>query len=106
MKKFENIDDNEIARFESRSLGWWDRLGDFKPLHDINPVRIRYINERAALCGKTVLDIGCGCGILSEAMAALGARVTGIDRAEAPLNAARNHLPVSGLQVSYLQTTA
>jgi len=106
MKKFENVDAIEISRFESRSYGWWDPRGDFKPLHDINPVRVRYINERAALCGKSVLDIGCGGGILSEAMAALGATVTGIDQGEAPLNAARHHLLESGLQVSYLQTTA
>ena len=106
MIKTENVDAAEISRFESRSHGWWDPRGDFKPLHDINPVRIRYISERTALCGKSVLDIGCGGGILSEAMAALGAAVTGIDRGEAPLNAARNHLRESGLCVNYLQTTA
>ncbi len=106
MNKIENVDAVEISRFESQSHEWWDRQGDFKPLHDINPVRLRYINERAALCGKSVLDIGCGGGILSEAMAALGATVTGIDRGEAPLQAARHHLLESGLRVTYLQTTA
>jgi 2-polyprenyl-6-hydroxyphenyl methylase/3-demethylubiquinone-9 3-methyltransferase len=105
MIKTENVDAVEISRFESRSHGWWDPRGDFKPLHDINPVRVRYIHERAALCGKSVLDIGCGGGILSEAMATLGATVTGIDRGEAPLIAARRHLRESALQVNYLQTT-
>lgn len=106
MKKPENVDVTEITRFESRSHGWWDPRGDFRPLHDINPVRVRYINGMASLCGKSVLDIGCGGGLLSEAMSALGAKVTGIDRGEAPLNAARDHLQKSGLAVSYLQTTA
>ena len=110
MKKNENVDSAEISKFESQSHGWWNPQGDFKPLHDINPVRVRYINERAALCGKSILDIGCGGGILSEAMAALGATVTGIDRGEAPLNAARHHLQKSGQnicrRINYLQTTA
>jgi 2-polyprenyl-6-hydroxyphenyl methylase/3-demethylubiquinone-9 3-methyltransferase len=106
MNKPENVDAIEISRFESQSHEWWNRRGDFKALHDINPVRVRYINERAGLCGKSVLDVGCGGGILSEAMALMGASVTGIDRGEAPLNAARQHLLESGLQISYLQTTA
>lgn len=106
MKKTENVDAVEISRFESQSHQWWNLKGDFKALHDINPVRIRYINERAGLCGKSVLDVGCGGGILSEAMAMMGAGVTGIDRGEAPLKAARHHLLESKLQISYLQTTA
>ena len=106
MIKTENVDVIEISRFESQSHQWWNLRGDFKALHDINPVRVRYINERASLCGKSVLDIGCGGGILSEAMAAMGATVTGIDRGEAPLNAARHHLLKSGLHVRYMQMTA
>jgi 2-polyprenyl-6-hydroxyphenyl methylase/3-demethylubiquinone-9 3-methyltransferase len=106
MNNNENVDALEISRFESQSHEWWNRAGNFKPLHDINPVRVRYIRDRAGLCGKSVLDIGCGGGILSEAMAALGANVTGIDRGQAPLNAARHHLQASGLSVSYLQSTA
>jgi 2-polyprenyl-6-hydroxyphenyl methylase/3-demethylubiquinone-9 3-methyltransferase len=106
MKQNENVDTVEIRKFESQSHDWWNRKGDFKPLHDINPIRVQYIDERASLFGKQVLDIGCGGGILSEAMAARGAIVTGLDRGEAPLNAARHHLIKSGLQVSYLQSTA
>ncbi len=106
MKQNENVDSVEIYKFESQSHDWWNRKGDFKPLHDINPVRVRYIDEHAGLCGKSVLDIGCGGGILSEAMAAVGAVVTGIDRGEAPLNAARHHLLESNLQINYLKATA
>ena len=106
MKKNENVDFIEIRKFESQSHGWWNRKGEFKALHDINPARVRYIDERASLGGKTVLDIGCGGGILSEAMAAKGAFVIGIDKGEMPLATARQHLQVSGLQVNYLQTTA
>jgi len=105
-KPASNIDAAEIAKFEAMAPIWWDRRGDFKALHDINVLRVNYINERAPLAGKTVLDAGCGGGILSEAMASLGAVVTGIDMGEAALGVARLHLKESGLQVDYQQATA
>ncbi len=101
-----NIDEAEIAKFEAMAPIWWDRQGDFKALHDINVLRLHYINERAPLAGKSVLDVGCGGGILSEAMASLGAKVTGIDMGDAALGVARLHLRKSGLQVQYRQATA
>ncbi len=101
-----NVDDAEIARFEALADRWWDPDGDFRPLHDINPARLEYIEERVGLKGKRVLDVGCGGGILAESMAARGARVTAIDMAEAPLAVARIHLRESGLEVEYLKSTA
>lgn len=100
-----NIDETEIAKFEAMAPIWWDKQGDFKALHDINVLRLNYINERAALAGKAVLDAGCGGGILSEAMAAMGAEVTGIDMGEAALGVARVHSHTSGLNVNYQQAT-
>jgi 2-polyprenyl-6-hydroxyphenyl methylase/3-demethylubiquinone-9 3-methyltransferase len=102
----ENVDALEIAKFAQLAAVWWDRQGPFKALHDINGLRVGYIEGRAPLAGKPVLDVGCGGGILSEAMAAAGARVTGIDAGEEPLSAARHHLRVSGLAVDYRQATA
>jgi 2-polyprenyl-6-hydroxyphenyl methylase / 3-demethylubiquinone-9 3-methyltransferase len=102
----ENVDAAEIARFEALADRWWDTEGDFKPLHDINPARLEYIDQRVSLAGKRVLDIGCGGGILAEAMAARGARVTAIDMAAAPLAVAQIHLRESGLEVEYLKATA
>lgn len=96
-----NVDAAELAKFESLAARWWDLDAEFKPLHDINPLRLGYIQEHAPLAGKAVLDIGCGGGILTEAMAALGARVTGIDLGEAPLAVARLHLRESGREVEY-----
>ena len=104
-KPASNIDEAEIARFEAMAPIWWDRQGDYKALHDINVLRLNYINERAALTGKSVLDVGCGGGILSEAMASRGAMVTGIDIGEAALGVARLHLKESGLEVVYQQAT-
>jgi 2-polyprenyl-6-hydroxyphenyl methylase/3-demethylubiquinone-9 3-methyltransferase len=101
-----NIDPKELAKFEALAPIWWDRGGVFRALHDINPLRIDYINDRVPLAGRRVLDLGCGGGILSEAMAALGAEVTGIDAGEEPLAAARLHLKESGLRVDYRQATA
>jgi len=101
-----NVDAAEIARFEGLADRWWDSEGDFKPLHDINPARLAYIDERVGLQGKRVLDIGCGGGILAESMAARGATVTAIDMAEAPLAVARIHLRESGLEVDYRKSTA
>lgn len=102
----DNIDHQEIAKFEALAERWWDTEGDFRPLHDINPPRMDYIRERAALRGKDVLDIGCGGGILAERMAAEGARVTAIDMAEAPLSVARIHQRRSGLEIDYRRATA
>ena len=104
-KPSSNIDETEIAKFEAMAPIWWDKQGDFKALHDINVLRVNYINERVALTAKSVLDAGCGGGILSEAMASLGAAVTGIDMGEAALGVARLHLKESGLQVDYQQAT-
>jgi 2-polyprenyl-6-hydroxyphenyl methylase/3-demethylubiquinone-9 3-methyltransferase len=101
-----NIDKTEIARFEAMAPIWWDKQGDLKALHDINALRLNYINKRAPLAGKSVLDVGCGGGILSEAMASLGAAVTGIDIGDAALGVARMHSKESGLQVEYRQATA
>lgn len=100
-----NIDPREINKFEQLASRWWDPNSEFKPLHEINPLRLDYIDQRADLAGKRVLDVGCGGGILSEGMATRGANVTGIDMGEAPLNVARLHLLESGLEVDYIQTT-
>lgn len=101
-----NVDRQEIAKFEGLAGRWWDPHGEFKPLHDINPLRLNYIDERARLSGKRVLDIGCGGGILTEAMAQRGASVTGIDLAEAPLEVARLHQSMSGITVDYRRISA
>ena len=101
-----NVDRAEIAKFEALAHRWWDRESEFKPLHDINPLRVNWINERAPLAGKNVLDVGCGGGILSEAMAQRGAQVTGIDMGEAPLAVARLHRLETGVDVTYRQITA
>ena len=100
-----NIDPQEIAKFEELASRWWDRESEFKPLHDINPLRVDFIDRIASLNGKTVLDVGCGGGILSEAMAHRGADVTGIDMGEAPLKVAKLHGLESGVNVSYRQVT-
>lgn len=96
-----NVDPAEIAKFEALASRWWDPHSEFKPLHDINPLRLNWIDERAGLDGKVVLDVGCGGGILSESMARRGAAVTGIDMGEAPLAVARLHLLESGQTVDY-----
>lgn len=101
-----NVDPAEIAKFEELAARWWDPHSEFKPLHDINPLRLDYIDRLEPLSGKRVLDVGCGGGLLSEGMAARGAQVTGIDMGEAPLSVARLHLYESGLEVDYRQITA
>ncbi len=101
-----NVDPAEIAKFEELAHRWWDRESEFKPLHDINPLRVNYIDERAPLAGHSVIDVGCGGGILAEAMAQRGASVTGIDMGEAPLSVARLHQLESGVEVDYQQSTA
>ncbi len=102
-----NVDTGEIAKFEELAHRWWDPQSEFKPLHDINPLRLEYINGHCGgLAGKKVVDIGCGGGILSESMAANGADVTGIDMGETPLSVAKLHLLESGVNVNYRKTTA
>jgi 2-polyprenyl-6-hydroxyphenyl methylase / 3-demethylubiquinone-9 3-methyltransferase len=101
-----NVDAAEIAKFEKLASRWWDRNSEFKPLHDINPLRCGFIDSKVQLVGKQVLDIGCGGGILSEAMAQRGAQVTGIDMGEAPLAVARLHLLESKLEVNYEKAEA
>lgn len=102
----ENVDYAELEKFESIAENWWDKTSEFKPLHDINPLRLNYIDERAPLSGKKVIDVGCGGGILSESMAQRGAEVTGIDMGEAPLAVARIHAEKSGVTVNYRHSTA
>jgi len=102
----QNVDPGEIEKFEKLASRWWDPNSEFKPLHDINPLRLDYIDRIAGLAGKQVIDVGCGGGLLSEAMAVRGARVTGIDMGKAPLGVARLHRHESGLEIDYRQTTA
>jgi 2-polyprenyl-6-hydroxyphenyl methylase/3-demethylubiquinone-9 3-methyltransferase len=101
-----NVDQDEIDKFEKLSGRWWDPQSEFKPLHDINPLRLAYIDRLAPLAGKRVIDVGCGGGLLTEAMAAKGAQVTGIDMGKAPLSVARLHRHESGLEIDYQQATA
>ncbi len=96
-----NRDHAELVKFDQLSDRWWDEDGEFKPLHEINPLRLGYIDQRARLQGKRVLDVGCGGGILAEAMARKGARVTGIDLAERSLAAASAHAKAGGVTVDY-----
>jgi len=99
-----NVDQAEIEKFDSLAHRWWDPAGEFKPLHDINPLRLQWIERHAALAGKQVLDVGCGGGILAESMARLGARVSGIDLSEKALAVAQLHLGISKLEISYQRT--
>ncbi len=102
----QNIDPREIAKFDEVAYRWWDPESEFRPLHEINPLRLQYIDSHAGLKNKSVLDVGCGGGILSESMAAKGAEVTGIDMGKGPIEIARLHLYESGLQVHYEQISA
>ncbi|HSD69836.1 MAG TPA: bifunctional 2-polyprenyl-6-hydroxyphenol methylase/3-demethylubiquinol 3-O-methyltransferase UbiG [Woeseiaceae bacterium] len=101
-----NVDPAEVAKFDSLAARWWDPAGEFRPLHDINPLRLDYIRQRVELRGARVLDVGCGGGILAESLAAQGAAVTGIDVADGPLTVARLHQAESGARVTYLRDTA
>jgi 2-polyprenyl-6-hydroxyphenyl methylase / 3-demethylubiquinone-9 3-methyltransferase len=101
-----NVDAAEIAKFEKLASRWWDRNSEFKPLHDINPLRCGFIDGKVNVAGKRVLDVGCGGGILSEALARRGAQVTGIDMGAAPLAVAKLHLLESKLEVTYTQADA
>ncbi len=100
-----NVDHAEISKFESLAARWWDPDSEFKSLHDINPLRLDYVNRTAGLAGKEVLDVGCGGGILSESMALAGARVIGIDMGEEPLRVAELHTLETGVEVEYRQIT-
>jgi len=104
-KQLPNIDAAERDRFDAIASGWWDPEGPFRPLHDLNPARLRFVAERAELDGARVIDVGCGGGILAESLARSGARVTGIDVAPRVLATARLHLHESGLEIDYLQQT-
>ena len=101
-----NVDPQEIAKFEALASRWWDRSSEFRPLHDINPLRANYIDEHSPVAGQQLVDVGCGGGILAEAMAQRGADVTGIDMGEAPLAVAKLHQQESGVEVDYRQSTA
>ncbi|BCB25885.1 ubiquinone biosynthesis O-methyltransferase [Sulfurimicrobium lacus] len=96
-----NADQQELDKFSQLAHRWWDPSSEFKPLHDINPLRLEYIDSLAGLSAKHVLDVGCGGGILSESMAARGANVTGIDLGEKALKVAKLHLLESGQKVDY-----
>jgi 2-polyprenyl-6-hydroxyphenyl methylase/3-demethylubiquinone-9 3-methyltransferase len=106
MSKTQNIDPNEINKFEELANRWWDRNSEFKPLHDINPLRANWIDNLAPVAEKAVLDVGCGGGILCEALAQRGAIVTGIDMGDAPLAVANLHKLESGVRVDYQKSTA
>ena len=101
-----NVDPKELEKFSQLAHRWWDPNSEFKPLHEINPLRLSWIDDKAGLLGKRVLDVGCGGGILSEAMAARGAEVTGIDLSDRALKVAELHLLESGARVNYLHADA
>jgi 2-polyprenyl-6-hydroxyphenyl methylase/3-demethylubiquinone-9 3-methyltransferase len=96
-----NVDNGELNKFAELAHKWWDKTSEFKPLHEINPLRLNYIDSATGLKGKTVLDVGCGGGILSESMAEKGAKVTGIDLGEKALKVAQLHSLESGVSVDY-----
>lgn len=101
-----NVDTAEIAKFEALASRWWDKNSEFKPLHDINPLRANFIDQRSPVAQKKVIDVGCGGGILAESLALRGAEVTGIDMGEAPLSVARLHALETGVNLNYEQITA
>ena len=101
-----NIDTQEIAKFEALANRWWDPNSEFKPLHDINPLRCNFIDLHSSIAGKSVLDIGCGGGLVCEGLTHRGATVTGIDMGDTPLNVAKLHSLESGLNINYQKSTA
>jgi len=102
----QHFDSDEIAKFEAMAEEWWDPTGKFKPLHKINPIRLDYIDRQVKLATATVLDVGCGGGLLAEGMASRGATVTGIDRSPKALAVARLHSEQSGVNVKYVENDA
>ena len=106
MSSSHNVDPQEIAKFESLAARWWDRDSEFKPLHEINPLRANYIDRHSPVADRRLVDVGCGGGILAESLARRGAIVTGIDMGEAPLAVAGLHARESGLEIDYRQCTA
>lgn len=101
-----NADPQELQKFSDLAHRWWDPTSEFRPLHEINPLRLEWINARTALSGKSVVDVGCGGGILAESMARKGARVTGIDLSDKALKVADLHGMESGVQVRYEKIAA
>lgn len=101
----ENLDHDEVNKFDEIASKWWDDSGEFKPLHQINPLRVGFIKDRVELKGKKILDVGCGGGILSEALSELGAEVTGIDASENTIGVAKAHSKTVNSKVNYIQTT-
>lgn len=101
-----NVDAREVDRFEALAARWWDPEGAFRALHEINPVRLRFVEERARIAGARVLDVGCGGGIFSEALARRGAEVTGLDAGAGALEVARLHALEAGLEIGYRHGTA
>lgn len=106
MSAVENVDAEEIAKFDAMASRWWDTEGDFKPLHQMNPVRANYIDTHSPVAEKKTLDVGCGGGLLTEAMAQRGAHVTGIDMGENPLSVAKLHAKENQLKINYQNATA
>lgn len=106
MTSTKNVDPNEIRKFEELASRWWDKKSEFKPLHDINPLRANWIDNLSPVAEKKVLDVGCGGGILAEALAQRGAKMTGIDMGDAPLGVAKLHQLESGLSIDYQKSTA
>ena len=101
----ENLDHDEVNKFDELATRWWDTEGEFKPLHQINPLRVGFIRERCELNGKKILDVGCGGGILSEALSSLGAKVTGIDASDNTIGVAISHSKKVGSNVKFLKNT-
>ena len=101
----ENLDHDEVNKFDELAAKWWDRDGEFKPLHQINPLRVGFIKERSTLEGKKVLDVGCGGGILAQALCELGAEVTGIDASEKTIGVAKSHSELIKSDVKFFQQT-
>ena len=100
-----NLDHDEVNKFDELAAKWWDKDGEFRPLHQINPLRVDFIEERSSVEGKKVLDVGCGGGILAEALSELGANVTGIDASENTIGVAKSHSSSVGSDVIYIQNT-
>ena len=100
-----NLDHEEVSKFDELAAKWWDMEGEFKPLHQINPLRVGFIKDRSILEGKKILDVGCGGGILAEALSELGANVTGIDASENTIGVAKSHSKSISSNVRFIQNT-